>query len=120
MARDINPRVAATFGLFMAQIGMDGVRGMYLDLAGQAVPSAPPREGRKWVVENGDLISFNDYRRDGKITFWQWIRSFRGVEEGAWSALDNMAPFRFMASALFWVFLRCVGGRVGVRKAPMG
>jgi D-aspartate ligase len=116
-ALDINPRVGATFRLFLAQNGMDVVRAMYLDLTGQAVPSAPAREGRKWVVENGDLISFNDYRRDGKITFWQWICSFRGVEEGAWFALDDMAPFRSMASVLFRRFLRWCGGRLGVPKA---
>jgi D-aspartate ligase len=120
-ALDINPRVGATFRLFLAQNGMDVVRAMYLDLTGQAVPIAPGREGRKWVVENGDLISFHEYRRDGKITFLQWIRSFRGVEEGAWFALDDLAPFRSMLSILFRRFLRWFGGKLGwlkEEKAP--
>ena len=93
---DINPRVGATFRLFLANNGMDVVRAMYLDLTGQPVPAAAPREGRKWIVEQNDLISFHHYRRDGKITLAQWIRSFRGVEEGAWFASDDVIPFAFM------------------------
>ena len=118
---DINPRVGATFRLFLAQNGMDVVRAMYLDLTDQAVPSAPCREGRKWVVENGDLISFHDYHRDGKITFLQWIGSFRGVEEGAWFALDDLVPFRSMLSTMFRRFLRWSGGKLGLlRTARQG
>jgi D-aspartate ligase len=97
---DVNPRVGATFRLFLATNGMDVVRAMYLDLTGQPVPSAPTCEGRKWVVEKGDLISFRHYRRDGKLKFVEWVRSFRGVQEAAWFATDDFVPFALMCLEL--------------------
>jgi D-aspartate ligase len=115
-ALDINPRVGATFRLFVAENGMDVVRAMYLDLTGQTVPVAPGREGRKWLVENGDIISFHDYHRDGKITLLQWIRSFRGVQETAWFAMDDLVPFSSMFRGLVTRFLRWFGGRLGFSK----
>jgi len=113
---DINPRVGATFRLFLARNGMDVVRAMYLDLTGQSVPSAAGIEGRKWVVENGDIISYHEYRKDGKISFLQWIRSFRGVQEGAWFALDDLVPFGSMLRGLSKRFLRWIGGKLGLSK----
>jgi D-aspartate ligase len=113
-ALDINPRVGATFRLFLAQNGMDVVRAMYLDLTGQAVPSAPAREGRKWVAEDGDLISLYHYLRDGKITLFEWVRSFKGVQEGAWFASDDLAPFGRMLLVLARRFFRWVGSRLGI------
>lgn len=123
---DINPRVGATFRLFLADNGMDVVRAMYLDLTGQKVPSAPACKGRKWIVENGDLISFYHYHRDGKLKFMEWIRSFRGVQEGAWFAPDDLIPFALMLMSLTgrcarWVahnprfqrFFRWFGGKLG-------
>lgn len=90
---DVNPRVGATFRLFVADNGLDVVRALYLDVTGQPVPPAEPRWGRKWLVENDDVVSFHNYRKDGKITFWEWVRSMRGVEECAWFAADDLGPF---------------------------
>ena len=109
---DINPRVGATFRLFLATNGMDVVRAMYLDLTGQPVPSAPACEGRKWVVENADLISFHDYRRDGKLKFTEWVRSFRGVREAAWFATDDLIPFAIMLMRLSGRFFRWLGKKL--------
>ncbi|MBZ5700332.1 MAG: carboxylate--amine ligase [Acidobacteriia bacterium] len=113
---DINPRVGATFRLFLATNGMDVVRAMYLDLTGQKVPSAPPCEGRKWMVEDGDLISFHDYHRDGKLSFLEWLRSFRGVQETAWFAMDDLRPFEYMLGGLLRRFLTWFGGKLGLTK----
>jgi predicted ATP-grasp superfamily ATP-dependent carboligase len=112
---DINPRVGATFRLFLDQNGMDAVRAMYLDLTGQAVSVSPPRVGRKWVVENGDIISFHDYHRDGKLTFFQWIRSFKGVQEAAWFASDDLAPFLLMLRGLASRFLLWLRAKLSLR-----
>jgi predicted ATP-grasp superfamily ATP-dependent carboligase len=103
---DVNPRIGATFRLFADQNGMDVLRAYYLDLTGQPVPAAPVSEGRKWVVENNDLLAFRQYRKDKKITFWKWIRSFRGVQEGAWFAWDDPVPFCLMLKGLLAHFLR--------------
>jgi D-aspartate ligase len=95
---DVNPRIGATFRLFVAENGMDVARALYLDLTGQPVTPASVREGRKWIVEDADLVSCLNYRKDGKLTFMEWISSFRGVREAAFFAFDDLFP----------VFKRCM------------
>jgi D-aspartate ligase len=99
---DVNPRLGAAFRLFLATNGLDVVRAMYLDLTGQPVLAPKPREGRKWLVENYDLASFAKLRLEGRLTFRAWCRSVRHVEETAWFARDDLAPFGMMC----WTSLR--------------
>lgn len=89
---DVNPRIGATFRLFVGENGIDVARALYLDLTGQEVVAAPAREGRKWVVEDLDLVSSYRYRREGNLSFAGWIRSFRGVEEAAFICSDDPLP----------------------------
>ncbi len=96
---DVNPRIGATFRLFVAENGMDVARVYYLDMTDQPVPSIVPREGRKWMLEE-DVRSCLRYRRDGKLSLRAWASSLRGVQETAWFALDDPAPF----------LTRCWGG----------
>jgi predicted ATP-grasp superfamily ATP-dependent carboligase len=91
---DVNPRIGTTFRLFVDSAGMDVARAMYLDLTGQPVDAGQPLNGRRWLLEDYDLISSARYMRDGALTPWRWLRSFRGVEEFAWFARDDLAPFR--------------------------
>lgn len=93
---DANPRIGASFRLFVGQNGMDVARALYLDLTGQEVICDSIREGRKWVVEDHDLVSCYRYYRDGKLAFKQWIRSYRGVEEVAFLAKDDPLPVLLM------------------------
>lgn len=93
---DANPRIGATFRLFVGQNGMDVARALYLDLTGQEVIPDPARDGRKWVAEDLDLVSCYRYHRDGKLTFKQWITSFRGVEEAAFLSADDPLPVFLM------------------------
>jgi predicted ATP-grasp superfamily ATP-dependent carboligase len=95
---DVNPRVGATFRLFSAPDGTDVVRAAYLDLTGQPVPPATARDGRRWIVEPFDVVSSVEYIRDGKLSARDWLRSLRGVEETAWFATDDPAPFVRMAA----------------------
>jgi predicted ATP-grasp superfamily ATP-dependent carboligase/ubiquinone/menaquinone biosynthesis C-methylase UbiE len=100
---DINPRIGATFRLFVADNGMDVARALYLDLTGQQVPPSRQREGRKWFVEL-DLKSCIDYHREGSLTLLQWLRSLQGIEEAGYFAWDDPAPFRklcFKAASTF-------------------
>lgn len=90
---DVNPRVGATFRLFVDRGNLDVVRALYLDLTGQAVQAAGPRWGRRWLVEHDDLRGARTYRRDGRLTWQQYVRSLAGVEECAWFAPDDLAPF---------------------------
>jgi predicted ATP-grasp superfamily ATP-dependent carboligase len=108
---DVNPRIGATFRLFQDRNGLDVLRAYYLDLTKQPVSQAEISEGRKWVVENNDLISFGRYWKDGKISFSKWLRSFRGVREGAWFAWDDPVPFLLMLQNLVLHFFRRIWRR---------
>lgn len=94
---DLNPRVGASFRLFVGDGEMDAVRAAYLDLTGQEVPPSRTQPGRRWVVENLDLVSARRYLRDGSLSPAAWLKSFRGVEEAAWLALDDPLPFFAMS-----------------------
>lgn len=105
---DVNPRVGATFRLFVDSNGMDVVRALYLDLTGRPVRRGVPREGRKWVVEQSDLMAALQYARMKQLTPGKWARSLRGVREGAWFAPDDPIPF----VAMGWTSLVKAGGRL--------
>lgn len=93
---DINPRVGQAFRLFVGRKGMDVVRALYLDLTGQEVPKDAPREGRRWMIEDYDIISTIRYFQEGSLGVGQWLASFRGLEEGAWFCWRDWRPFRSM------------------------
>ena len=103
---DVNPRIGATFRLFVDTNGLDVARALYLDLTGQAVPRVASTEGRKWIVEDRDVESCYKYWRDGKLGFREWLCSFRGLREGAWFACDDPRPFYAMCLRLFATFWR--------------
>ena len=90
---DINPRVGQAFRLFTAENDHDVVKALYLDFTGQEQPSVVPREGRRWLIEDYDLISSLDYYREGSLRLTEWLRSFKGVEEGAWFSWRDPGPF---------------------------
>ncbi|MEX2284988.1 MAG: carboxylate--amine ligase [Gemmatimonadota bacterium] len=94
---DPNPRIGSTFRLFLATDDMDVVRFLYLDQTGQPLPVSEQREGRKWLVEDRDLESTLDYMREGTLSTTNWLRSFKGVEESAWYARDDLRPFWLVA-----------------------
>jgi predicted ATP-grasp superfamily ATP-dependent carboligase len=88
---DVNPRIGATFRLFVGTNGMDVVRALYLDLTGQPVPHSTLQEGRKWMVEL-DFKSSYDYFRDGKLTILEWLRSVGGISEWGYYRRDDLQP----------------------------
>jgi D-aspartate ligase len=95
---DANPRIGSTFRLFVGDNGLDVARAQYLDLTGQSVPSSEIIEGRKWFVEDRDLVSSVRYHYEKSLTFRQWLASFRGVQESAWFAWDDLSPFFMMCA----------------------
>jgi predicted ATP-grasp superfamily ATP-dependent carboligase len=90
---DINPRIGTTFRLFVGKNGLDVARVEYFDLTGQRVPTSQIIEGRKWLVEEADLVSSIRYFHDRNLTFGQWAKSYRGLQETAWFAGDDILPF---------------------------
>jgi predicted ATP-grasp superfamily ATP-dependent carboligase len=97
---DINPRIGQAFRLFVADNDHDVARALYLDLTGQPQPPVVRREGRRWLIEDFDLISSYHYYREGLLEPASWIRSFRGVEETAWFSWRDPFPMSAMVSGL--------------------
>ncbi len=94
---DINPRIGCTFRLFSSCEGMDVARALYLDLTAQAIPQSTFREGRKWLVEDLDILASLQYLLDGKLSITEWLHSFAGLEETAYLATDDLLPFFAMS-----------------------
>lgn len=114
---DVNPRLGATFRLFVGEDGLDVARALYLDLTGQPVPSSTARPGRRWLVEELDLASSLRYRRDGVLTVGDWLRSFVGVREAAWLAADDPRPFLDLCGRVAARALRKLARRAGLLPA---
>lgn len=92
---DVNPRVGATFRLFVDAGGLDVVRSLYLHMTGQPFHTSVPCWGRKWLVEDMDLVSCYGYYRDGNITLGRWLRSLKAVAETAY--FDHRDPLPCIA-----------------------
>jgi D-aspartate ligase len=90
---DVNPRLGATFRLFVGHDGMDVTRAEYLHFTGQPVPASNICTGRKWILEDADLVSCLQYYRDGVLSLRDWLGSYRGIRECAWYATDDIKPF---------------------------
>jgi D-aspartate ligase len=90
---DVNPRLGATFRLFVGTGGMDVVRALYLDMTGQQLLRSRPVPGRTWMVETNDVRSFMELRSKGRLGTLRWMRSLRGIDETAWWAGDDPRPF---------------------------
>jgi D-aspartate ligase len=89
---DVNPRIGSTFRLFVSDRGMDVARALYLDFTGKPFEPGTSREGRKWIVEDFDLIACACYARDRKLPFSEWLHSYRGVQEGGCFSVDDLLP----------------------------
>lgn len=90
---DVNPRIGITFRLLVDTCGMDVARALYLDMTGQPFLIGESRDGRKWLVENFDLLSSPTYWREEQRGIRGWLGSYKGVEETSWFARDDLAPF---------------------------
>jgi D-aspartate ligase len=103
---DANPRIGATFRLFVDTHELDVVRVLYEALTRQTIVPGKPCEGRKWLVEPFDLAASVTYWRDGNLSFREWLGSLQRIEEGSWFAHDDMKPFLAVWSHLLFRRLR--------------
>ncbi|HMC59137.1 MAG TPA: hypothetical protein VKJ01_08100, partial [Candidatus Solibacter sp.] len=76
--------------------GLDVARALYLDRTGQPVPDDTAQPGRKWMVEDRDLSASLRYFRDRKLSPWDWLRSYSGVQETSFVAADDPLPLLAM------------------------
>ncbi|OGW52198.1 MAG: hypothetical protein A2Z50_03580 [Nitrospirae bacterium RBG_19FT_COMBO_42_15] len=80
------------------------------------------------MIENLDIISSYHYYKEGSLSLWQWIKSFRNLEEGAWFSLKDPVPFLSMLLSLSTRMLKWLGKKAGIvkddasrlKKAEMG
>jgi len=114
---DINPRVGQAFRLFVGENNMDVIKSLYLDLTRQKIPPIAPREGRRWVIEDFDIISSWHYYQEGTLKIGRWFRSFKGLEEAAWFNWRDPLPFfmmvtQFIKRILSWMLKNFVFKKV--------
>jgi predicted ATP-grasp superfamily ATP-dependent carboligase len=117
---DVNPRIGCTFRLFTSAGGDDVARALYLDMTGQTVSPSQIIEGRKWIVEDFDLISSFRSLTSRTVSLKDWLRSFRGIQEAACFAWDDPLPFLMMAVADCGELAQWLRGRKHAQKAAAG
>ncbi|MGH3937481.1 MAG: carboxylate--amine ligase [Pseudonocardiaceae bacterium] len=93
---NFSPRLGAQFRLFSDGAGVDVVVAAHLDLTGRPISAGAPLTGRRFLVENYDPIAALGYRRSGELSLLSWVMSLRLVDEVAWFARDDLAPFGLM------------------------
>ena len=70
----------------------------YLDSLGKPfdIPQDYP-DGVKWFSIERDVNAFLAYREEGSLTFWKWIKSYKGPKVCAEFSWDDLKPFfKFM------------------------
>ncbi len=116
---DINPRVGQAFRIFVAENGMDVIRSQYMDLTNQRnTDPVIPDEGRRWMIEDYDVISSIHYFLEGSLKFGEWFKSFKRCKEGAWFSWRDPVPFLmillgFGKKIIYWILKK-----LGLRKLP--
>lgn len=93
---NFSPRLGAQFRLFADGAGVDVVVAAHLDQTGRPISAGSPLTGRRFLVENYDPVAALGYRRSGELSLLSWVMSLRLVDEVAWFARDDLAPFGLM------------------------
>jgi D-aspartate ligase len=67
---------------------------MYRDMIQSSidVPVQVKKHG-KWVSLQSDVNAFRQYHSQGELSFWNWLKSYRGLRMCAEFALDDWGPF---------------------------
>ena len=115
---DFNPRLGAQFRLFRTTAGVDVATAAYLDLTGAAIPEGEPIAGRRFVVENYDPLGALGYWRRGELGLRSWAASLRGIDETAWFAADDLAPFGLMCLQMGWRLVSRPASRLTAALRP--
>lgn len=93
---DFNPRIGATFRLFVGEGGTDVLQALASDANGEACPLDEARDGRLWLNDAYDTVAAAVYARDGHLSPAAFLGSRRGVDERVWRARDDMRPYAAM------------------------
>jgi predicted ATP-grasp superfamily ATP-dependent carboligase len=117
---DVNPRAGANFRLFVDNNGTDVVRALYFDLTGQEIPATDAIWGRKWLVEDGDIIALTQHRKEDSLSVNEWLKSLRGISELAHMAADDPRPSAIFASRMAKHVVQSVARRAYRRILGIG
>ncbi len=93
---DVNPRIGGSFRLFTSEDGIDIARMLYLDQTGHSLARTRVKEGRRWAVEDYDLVTGLEYVREGSLSLRSWLNSLRSVDEFGFLSMDDALPTLFM------------------------
>lgn len=114
---DINPRVGQAFRMFVAEGDVDVVKCQYLSATGQPLPDgALPHEGRRWMIEDYDLVSSFGYMSEGSLSVVQWLRSLCTVDEMAWFDWRDFRPGLIISWRVFKRGMRAAFARLRGRS----
>ena len=93
----------------------------YRDLAGlEAIASPDAKDHVRWIDECRDPVASYDYWRNGELTFWNWMVSYKRVSIFAFASLRDPLPFfcvvaRFAAEFGRFVYRNTLGRLVAQR-----
>jgi D-aspartate ligase len=103
---EINPRSSS--GVQMAiDSGVDIPYISYLDIIGaNPEPVKEFKEGVKFINLAWDVKSFLRYRKRKQLSFFDWVKSLRGVSSYAILDLGDLKPFLFYCIALAKILIK--------------
>ncbi len=91
---DINPRLGMNHRTFITKDKrLDMARAIYLDLTEDLPNNLTPRLGRKWIIEDSDFRVGFEYIKANRLTYREWFKSYRGLEEAAFFSLRDWKPW---------------------------
>jgi D-aspartate ligase len=93
---DVNPRLGASFRMFVSENGLDVLRAHYLTMTGQPFAACRASSGRSWMVEQRDLPTSIRLMWRGELAPREWLSSVRHVDEWAWYDPADLSPVRSM------------------------
>ncbi len=73
--------------------GLDAPLLAWHDATGRPMPAPRPTRRVTWIFLGPDFRAFRELRRQGKITFLEWLRSIASCRSFAYFAWDDPAPF---------------------------
>ena len=89
---DVNPRLGASFRLFVSENELDLARVLYLDLTGQQCCRVSMKHGRRWLVGDLDLLSAVRCYRARTLSLRSYFHSLSGIQETGYFAIDDPLP----------------------------
>jgi predicted ATP-grasp superfamily ATP-dependent carboligase len=97
---EVNGRLPLCHVMFQA-CGVDVPYLMYREAQGSTSdPLQPKRSKCRWAAVSVDLWSFRQSSKCGEVGFWEWVRSYRGVDVVLEFDPRDLGPFAYVLRQL--------------------